>query len=134
MSAQAAPAHAQGGTISSVGAHFLALWLGVLLPIATAIQLTYSATYFAKLSQPVVAGLAFLLMAMIALGLRAAFAIWAGRQIAPRLAEQALLASVGANMLACAPLSILMSAPPTFLPVVLVSLLCFALSDRWNGA
>ena len=123
------------GSISSFAAHSLALWLGVLLPIATAVQLTYSVSAVSKRPQSVVAGAAYFMLVMITLGIRAATAIWRGHKDAAIFSEQALVAIVGANMLSCAPLSILVGTPPYFLPVVLITLLFFVVSDDWiSGA
>lgn len=116
-------------TITGFGGLLLTAWLGILLPIATAYQLSYLSSYLAKLSEPVVAALAFMMIAMVTLSLWAAIGLWQGRRGARESVEQALLFGIAANVLCCAPLSILMSAPPVFLPVLLVTLIGMTLLD-----
>ncbi len=124
-------------TISGFGGLLITAWLSILLPIATIAQLNYLATYLAKLDPPVIAALALLMIAMVTLSLWAAIGLWQGRQNARQSVENALLIGVAANVLGCAPLSILMSAPPVFLPVLLVTLCAMAMLDlarRWTEA
>lgn len=107
----------------------LALWLAVIMPIGTLIQLTYLDKVLPKLPQIVVAGIAFLVIGMITLSIWAAMGIWQGRPNTRKDVERALLCNVGASALGLAPLSILMSAPPTFLPTMLVTLIALASLD-----
>lgn len=116
-------------TISGFGGLLLTAWLGLLLPIATAVQMSYLSTVLAKLSQPVVVAFSFLLIAMVTLGLWAAIGLWQGRPNARQGVENALLLTIAANTLTCAPLSILMSAPPVFLPVLLATLIGMTVLD-----
>ncbi len=123
----------QGDAAVSRGvAMTLALWLGVLLPIGTLIQLSYVGGHLAKLSQLVAAGITCLLIGMVTFSLWAAIGIWQGRRDARLDVERALFANVAASALGCAPLSILMSAPPSFLPTLLVTLIALgALDALW---
>ncbi len=110
----------------------LALWLGILLPIVTVVQLSYVSSYLTKLQSWVVAAIAFMMIAMVTLSLWAAIGLFKGSIQTRDSVERALLFAMAANMLCCAPLSILMSAPPTFLPAVIVTLISMALLDTWH--
>ena len=107
----------------------LALWLAVIMPIGTWIQLTYLDKILPKLPQIVVAAIALLVIGMITLSIWAAIGIWQRRQDARRTVEQALLSNVAASALGLAPLSILMSAAPSFLPTLLITLIALASLD-----
>lgn len=122
----------QNATVSRAAVQALALWLGVLLPIATLVQLSYVAPHLTKLVPWVMAGFAFGMIGMITLSIWAAIGLWQGRAGARETAHSALLAGFAANMLCCAPMSILMSSPPTFLPVMLVTMIGLALIDAWD--
>jgi len=125
-------AEQEGSVSSGVSALAVVSWLAVLLPVATIVQIYYMSAYFAKLNSKVIAGIAFLTIAMVTLSLWAAIGLWQRRAGSVQTAEYALLAAMAANMLGFAPLSILMSAPPLFLPVVIVTMACLSVVDRWR--
>lgn len=122
----------QTATVSRAAVQSLALWLAVLLPIATLVQLSFVSVQLSKLA-PWVMGLAtFGMVAMITYAIWAAIGLWQQREGARETAHSALVGCIAANLLCCAPLSILMSAPPTFLPVLLITMLGLALIDAWQ--
>lgn len=122
----------QNAPVSRAAIQALAIWLGVLLPIVTLIQLSFVGNHLAKLPPWVMAAFAIGMVGMITYALWAAIGLWQVRPGAAETAHGALVASFAANMLCCAPLSILMSAPPTCVPAMLVTLLGLALIDTWQ--
>lgn len=120
---------AQRGDLMRAPAQIMAIWLGVLLPVATFIQLSYLSSYLKRMPSVVVAGLALLMVAMITMSVWAAISAWQGSPDARKRIDRALLMGFAANVLSCAPMSIFMSAPPYFLPVLLVTLIGLAMTD-----
>lgn len=117
------------GELLGVTAKLLAAWLGVLLPIAMLIQMGYLAAALAKLPQIVVAMIALIIVAMITLSFWAAMGLWQGTPDARQRVDRALLLGFAANVFCCAPLSIFMSTPPFFLPIILITLIAMAMVD-----
>ena len=111
----------------------LAVWLGVLLPIATFAQMAYLSTAMSKLPQLVVAAIALIIVAMVTLSMWAAIGLWQGARDAADRVDRALLFGFAANVFCCAPLSILMSTPPYFLPIILVTLAGLTLVDQGDA-
>ena len=117
------------GELLRAPTQIMAAWLGVLLPIATFIQFSFLASYMARVPQFVAAALALLLVAMITMSMWAAIGLWKGHPDARARVDRALLMGFAANVFCCAPLSIFMSAPPYFLPVLMVTLIGLAMTD-----
>ena len=115
-------------------AQILAAWLGVLLPLATFVQMAYLSTALSKLPQPVVAAIALVSVGMVTVSLWAAIGLWQGAADASDRVDRALLFGFAANVFCCAPLSILMSTPPFFLPIILITLIGLALVDQGDAA
>lgn len=117
------------GELLGATSNILAAWLGLLLPIAMFIQMGYLSAALAKLPQFVVVMIALIIVAMITASFWAALGLWQGKRDARQRVDRALLLGFAANVFCCAPLSIFMSTPPYFLPIILVTLIGMVMTD-----
>ncbi len=122
------------GEILRATGQLLAAWFGVLLPIATFAQMYYLSTALSKVPRLVAVAIALIIVAMVTVSLWAAIGLWQGASDARARVDRALLFGFAANVLCCAPLSILMSTPPFFLPIILITLVGLTLIDQGDAA